>query len=93
MSDSSEISVLIESAAIPDPDAHKYYAQFLSKIWVTKGCRFAANTRLSNKNTASQITISVLSVYVIAGSLVTLIAPTGSLSLATSKDGLNNSGF
>jgi hypothetical protein len=81
-SDASELSILIAANAIPDEDTQKYYAQFLSKIWVTKGCRFAANTRLSGKSLASQITISVLSVYVIAGSLVTLVSPAGALTQA-----------
>jgi hypothetical protein len=83
MSDSPDGSFIIEPAAKANRDVESYYSEFLSKLWVTKGCRFEANRRLDRKNHASQLTISTLSVYVIAGSLVTLVSPAGALQQST----------
>jgi SMODS and SLOG-associating 2TM effector domain family 5 len=83
MKETTDNSILIETHAIEFAETEKYYAQFLSKLWVTKGCRFEANRRLARKNQASLLTISLLSIYVIAGSLTTLIAPAGSLTQGT----------
>jgi SMODS and SLOG-associating 2TM effector domain family 5 len=83
MTDTDQNSSIIEEAAKRSEDVDKYYAQFLSKLWVTKGCRFQANHRLARKNQAAILTVSLLSIYVIAGSLVTLVAPVGTLSQNT----------
>jgi hypothetical protein len=82
MTDSIEGSAILP-ATTPELGEHHYYSKFLSKLWVTKGCRFEANRRLAAKNQASLLTISILSIYVIAGSLVTLISPVGTLSQST----------
>ena len=51
----------------------EYFFEFRKRLWVTKGCRFGANRRLSLKHQISTFTLSLLSVYVIAVSLFGLV--------------------
>jgi hypothetical protein len=44
----------------------------LGKMWKTKGARFNAHRRLSNKHSLSTIAISILSFYLFAASLIDL---------------------
>ena len=47
-----------------------YYKKYAHSLWITKGCRFEASRRLAKKEHNSLFTISILSIYVIAGTLL-----------------------
>jgi hypothetical protein len=53
---------------------HDYGKALLRRLWVTKGIRFDSSRRYETKQRASNLAISILSVYVIAFALIELIA-------------------
>lgn len=58
------------------------------KIWVTRGCRFAAHRRLNRRHVWSTWAIAALSVYVIAASIFAQFIPQTTLSPAVLNAGL-----
>jgi hypothetical protein len=51
-----------------------HYDRFRNTMSITRGARFEANRRLSRKNELSLFTVSVLSIYVMAATLVPIIS-------------------
>lgn len=47
--------------------------KFARKMWITKGCRFSAHTRLSKKSSLSTISTAVISFYIVAASIVPFV--------------------
>jgi len=50
-----------------------YADELLSKLWTTKAVRFEASKRLTEREFASRLSIAMLSVYVIAATVVELL--------------------
>lgn len=48
------------------------YKYFRKTLWTTKGCLFQAHKRLNEKDKASNFTLSILSIYVIIVSLISI---------------------
>ena len=67
---------MTETCTAPDrSDAEtKYFLGFKRSLWITKGARFEANRRLTRKNEISLFTISLLSIYVMAATLVPVLS-------------------
>lgn len=53
--------------------------KLLFKMWATKGCRFSAHARLTKLSFLSNLSISLVSFYIAAASVVSLIPSSSSL--------------
>ena len=58
------------------------FENLLNKIWTTRGCRFQAHKRLNEVNNWSTWTISILTVYIISLSILSLNPPSSYIFLS-----------
>ena len=54
-------------------DLAKYAQDFLRKLWITKGIRYASANRLELKDRLASLAVATLSIYVITSSLIELL--------------------
>ncbi len=63
-------------------------ADLSRRIWITRGCRFAAQKRLNSRHVWSTWATAVLSVYIIAASVFAQFLPQSALSQSVLNAGL-----
>ena len=79
----SKTTTILPGPPFAPKGADEYANALLRRIWITKGVRFEGARRLETKQRASDLTISLLSVYVIAFTLLQLLARDASTGTLT----------